>query len=623
MQTRGSAVSSEVDSTTPPRQTAQAEAMSTRLRSRAKSISTLSEEEQAPQTPTTARGRRSTVRKTSSVDEHAEVPATPTRRSTRTAAIKANDLLHEGLAPASRRRTPARAASSKPPSGQSSGEDAPATPSRRTRGTPAARRSTRASSAEAEDSEDMDMLASPRRRTTRKAVAAAISDETLDAQIPQLMSPPSRRRTARKTSDAQDETPEPEMKTPAKRSRSVRAAKNGAAKDEARDTGLPPAHPDLASAARALAELSGSGTGKTSTPSSRQSVEESFRTAPESPEKQDLEKQRLAAGESAAAALAAMSAAEDAIQELEDREAGDISDLSDVEDPHFTAIMTAEAESATMSAAESIAGSVAGSVMGDSDAEDMDSADEAAHIQSGLDAEEAPVPAKSEPVAADSNSDSDSDDEAPEVVSSKPKTVVADEAVVPDAAPEESSEKATKRRRARHRKRAAAEHAAGDMTTVLADAANQLTLNEHALPREIPAELQLTSQDIKTSRVHETATSNDPTDGKLDTSVLEAFGAASAKRKHGDEEPAQDRKRAKKGKKKRNRNKLSRVVSGIRVVAAKPASKFGLLETLSQSVPASVRNFTKEKHGGSRVKRSVPLVDIAKRNGQPAINFFK
>ncbi|KAJ2571067.1 hypothetical protein GGH19_004993 [Coemansia sp. RSA 1807] len=528
MQTRGAATS-DGEPSTPPQQTAHADAVSTRLRSRTKSRSTLSEEE-APPTPTTARGR-SAARKTTA--DPGEAPATPTRRSTRTAAIKAKDFLHEKLVPT--RRTPVRSAK-RASSGQSSGDDTPATPSRRTRATPV-RKSTRASSVE---ESDLDALVSPR-RSTRKALAEAMSDETisnsaLDVKVPQLMSPPSRRRAA-----------------------------------HVRKEGLPPAHPDLASAARALAELSNSA--KSSVPSSRQSVDETFRTAPESPEKQGPE--------------AVLAAAEDAISSLENGENEDISDLSDVEDPHFTAIMTAEAESAAMSAVESIANSVAGSVMGDSDSE----------------------PETLKITKAKAESDSDSDDEAPEVITTKPRA----DATVPDVA-QESSERATKRRRARHRKRAATVAAAGDMTQALAEAADQLTLHEHTVPREIPEELRLTEQDIKSSRAAEPARG-----GILDASVLEAFGAKRPR----DDEPVSSGKRVKTGKKKRNRNKLTRVVSGIRVMAAKPTTKLALLETLAQSVPDSVRNFTREKRGGSRIKRSVPLVDIAKRNGQPAINFFK
>ncbi|KAJ2225246.1 hypothetical protein IW143_000112 [Coemansia sp. RSA 520] len=559
MQTRGAATS-DGEPSTPPQQTAHADAVSTRLRSRTKSRSTLSEEE-APPTPTTARGR-SAARKTTA--DPGEAPATPTRRSTRTAAIKAKDFLHEKLVPT--RRTPVRSAK-RASSGQSSGDDTPATPSRRTRATPV-RKSTRASSVE---ESDLDALVSPR-RSTRKALAEAMSDETisnsaLDVKVPQLMSPPSRRRAARAA------TPKTPVKTPVKRGRPLKSAKSET-KTEAADVrkeGLPPAHPDLASAARALAELSNSA--KSSVPSSRQSVDETFRTAPESPEKQGPE--------------AVLAAAEDAISSLENGENEDISDLSDVEDPHFTAIMTAEAESAAMSAVESIANSVAGSVMGDSDSE----------------------PETLKITKAKAESDSDSDDEAPEVITTKPRA----DATVPDVA-QESSERATKRRRARHRKRAATVAAAGDMTQALAEAADQLTLHEHTVPREIPEELRLTEQDIKSSRAAEPARG-----GILDASVLEAFGAKRPR----DDEPVSSGKRVKTGKKKRNRNKLTRVVSGIRVMAAKPTTKLALLETLAQSVPDSVRNFTREKRGGSRIKRSVPLVDIAKRNGQPAINFFK
>ncbi|KAJ2591921.1 hypothetical protein IWW49_001296 [Coemansia sp. RSA 1797] len=566
MQTRGAATS-DGEPSTPPQQTAHADAVSTRLRSRTKSRSTLSEEE-APPTPTTARGR-SAARKTTA--DPGEAPATPTRRSTRTAAIKAKDFLHEKLVPT--RRTPVRSAK-RASSGQSSGDDTPATPSRRTRATPV-RKSTRASSVE---ESDQDALVSPR-RSTRKALAEAMSDETisnsaLDVKVPQLMSPPSRRRAARAAA-MQDspKTPKTPVKTPVKRGRPLKSAKSET-KTEAADVrkeGLPPAHPDLASAACALAELSNSA--KSSVPSSRQSVDETFRTAPESPEKQGPE--------------AVLAAAEDAISSLENGENEDISDLSDVEDPHFTAIMTAEAESAAMSAVESIANSVAGSVMGDSDSE----------------------PETLKITKAKAESDSDSDDEAPEVITTKPRA----DATVPDVA-QESSERATKRRRARHRKRAATVAAAGDMTQALAEAADQLTLHEHTVPREIPEELRLTEQDIKSSRAAEPARG-----GILDASVLEAFGAKRPR----DDEPVSSGKRVKTGKKKRNRNKLTRVVSGIRVVAAKLTTKLALLETLAQSVPDSVRNFTREKRGGSRIKRSVPLVDIAKRNGQPAINFFK
>ncbi|KAJ2139684.1 hypothetical protein IW145_000249 [Coemansia sp. RSA 521] len=542
MQTRGAATS-DGEPSTPPQQTAHADAVSTRLRSRTKSRSTLSEEE-APPTPTTARGR-SAARKTTA--DPGEAPATPTRRSTRTAAIKAKDFLHEKLVPT--RRTPVRSAK-RASSGQSSGDDTPATPSRRTRATPV-RKSTRASSVE---ESDLDALVSPR-RSTRKALAEAMSDETIS------------------NSALDVKTPKTPVKTPVKRGRPLKSAKSET-KTEAADVrkeGLPPAHPDLASAARALAELSNSA--KSSVPSSRQSVDETFRTAPESPEKQGPE--------------AVLAAAEDAISSLENGENEDISDLSDVEDPHFTAIMTAEAESAAMSAVESIANSVAGSVMGDSDSE----------------------PETLKITKAKAESDSDSDDEAPEVITTKPRA----DATVPDVA-QESSERATKRRRARHRKRAATVAAAGDMTQALAEAADQLTLHEHTVPREIPEELRLTEQDIKSSRAAEPARG-----GILDASVLEAFGAKRPR----DDEPVSSGKRVKTGKKKRNRNKLTRVVSGIRVMAAKPTTKLALLETLAQSVPDSVRNFTREKRGGSRIKRSVPLVDIAKRNGQPAINFFK
>ncbi|KAJ2448189.1 hypothetical protein EV183_005562 [Coemansia sp. RSA 2336] len=547
MQTRGSAAPTKTEPSTPPSQKQQAEAISTRLRSRAKSRSNMSEEDQ-PSTPTTARGRRSAVRKTSA---EGAAPATPTRRSTRTAAIKANDLLHEGLVPASsRRRTPAKRAS-----GQSSGEDAPSTPSRQPRAsrTLGSRRVTRASSVE---SDDIDVT-SPRRRKTR---VAASSD---DAEEDPFLSPPTttRRRAARKGSD----TPSTEPKQEPVKSKRTRKTS---------DVELPPLHPDLTSAARALAELSNS-KAKQSLPPSRQSLE-NFQTAPESPEKKSQEIT------SAAEAQAAVAAAEDAVRDLEIGAAEDISDISDVEDPHFTTIMTAEAESAAMSAAESIAGSVAGSVKGDSDAE-----------------------------ASEADS---SDDEGPELITSK-----SGDSVVPDASAKKDS-KASKRRRARQRKQAAAAaQAASELKPTLATAVEQLTQPPAMLPREIPRELQLTEKDIEPSNEPEAK----PETEKLDASVLQAFETESSKRKRDDSDSKQKKKRAKKGKKKRNQNKLSRVVSGIRVVAAQAPSKMNMLDALAHSVPDSVHRFCREKRGGSRIKRTAPLAGIAKRNGQPAVNFFK
>ncbi|KAJ2163081.1 hypothetical protein GGF46_000010 [Coemansia sp. RSA 552] len=685
MQTRGARTPSKAAAPSTPttRRTASGEqgtgGVSARLRSRARSSQ--SEEEAAePQTPTTARGRRSTMRPSASgSDDQSEAPGTPTRRSTRTAAARANSLLHEtpGLVSGRRRATPVRKTSS----AQSSGDDAPLTPTRRTR---VGARTPNAAAA--------GSLLSPRRLVTRRSAAASSSeDDSLEAQMPPIMSPtPSRRvvrqpatprsttaaRTPGKAAAAATEaskTPSraaaaaEAKKTPTRRGRATRtlAQQPKDESDSKADSELPPAHPDLRMAAKALAELSCTGGSKKSALSSRQSADESFQTAPESPEKQSpTGPARVALSSKSSqihtAVSAALAAAEDAVKELEEKvEDGDISDLSDVEDPHFTELMTAEAESATMSAAESIAGSVVG---GDSDREDDAAPSKRSHIRFDPDAEAsssdddddddgkdgAQVPIRQNQAVAAPSDDSDSD-EAPEIVTTKAAAHVAndkttamdtdaDEAVVPGEAKTASS-KSKKSRRSRQRKRAAeaAAQATKDMKAAL-DTSKQRLQNSipGQLPSTIPSDLRLSERDIKLPKSEDAAqAASDEGEGRLDASVLEeAFGGDSSGGKDGEkrkkrkhvrvaEDGGHSSKRHKKDGKKSKKDRQSRVVSGIRVVATKPASAMSLIESLSRDVSPRVRKFIREKHGGSRVKRSVPIDGIAKRNGQPSINFFR
>ncbi|PIA19212.1 hypothetical protein COEREDRAFT_95374 [Coemansia reversa NRRL 1564] len=388
----------------------------------------------------------------------------------------------------------------------------------------------------------------------------------------------------------------------------------------------PPVHPDLEAAAKTLASLAGSRSSRTSSnaSSSRQLV---FADALKS------------------------------VQQSDDD--SDISDLSDVGDPHFASLMTAEAESATMSAAES----AAGSVYGESDSEapaalskkpsataattsvstarglhtrfdNSTKADSSGEEEEQLGDTQRTVEGNS--VAIEDESDSD---EAPEVVTSKKpivKTVVADanaskdETSKPNDVAAEPSTRAIKKRRARHRKRAATTEAAKGMSTVLANTTEQQKyvlggLNSAQLPSEIPTELQLGT--IGRVRMNSSTESSEEhsTENRLDASVLDEFGAESTKRKHeeyGTGAASRLKKKSKKNKKVKDRS--SRVVSGIRVVAAKKPTKLSLLDMLAQnSISAKVRKFTHEKRGGSRIRRSVPLDAIAKRNNQPAINFLK
>ncbi|KAJ2608851.1 hypothetical protein H4S08_004296 [Coemansia sp. RSA 1365] len=391
---------------------------------------------------------------------------------------------------------------------------------------------------------------------------------------------------------------------------------------EGKDTkSRPPVHPDLEAAAKTLASLAGSRSSRTSSNASSS--------------------RQLAFAD----ALSNMQQSDDD---------SDISDLSDVADPHFASLMTAEAESATMSAVESAAGSVYGesdseapaalsekpgaaapttsvstarglhtrfdnSIKADSSGEEDEQLEDIQHTVEGNSA------------AIENESDSD---EAPEVVTSKKpivKTVVADANTSKGEAsePNDPSTRAIKKRRARHRKRAATTEAVKGMSTVLANTTEQQKhllggLNLAQLPSEIPTELQLgTLGRMRTDSSTESSEEHS-TENRLDASVLDEFGAESTKRKHDDGTGAVARLKKKSKKNKKVKDRSSRVVSGIRVVAAKKQTKTSLIDMLAQnSISAKVRKFTHEKRGGSRIRRSIPLDAIAKRNNQPAINFLK
>ncbi|KAJ2687382.1 hypothetical protein IWW39_002973 [Coemansia spiralis] len=638
----------------------------------------------APKTPTTARGQRSMLRKNSATgitDGQVEPPVTPSRRSTRTAAIRATGLIHdavEEITGSRRKATPARKADYN--SGQSSGDDAvPKTPTRRTREPPASllspttRRATRSSSAERElegSSEIPPPLATPRKRAAASRKPATSETEEDAANTLALFAATPRKRSTRGNAADGDESAEAAVKTPARRGRSSKATttvadelgeaaeaiksptrrgrgrqtkaqkeEEAAADDEASadveteslaattaktsqsgSASLPPPHPDLAGVAKKLASMAVELEVRDSSEilSTTQSVDgEEFRTAPESPEK--------AASQVVVAAP---------IKEEDD----EISDLSDVEDPHFTKIMTAAAESATMSAAESIAGSdIEGETEPTTSKRALGAASSgksATHISFDSDVEMDSEPEQIAAPAAQKPADSDSDDdEAPEVVvtsrakaggESQPKqqqTGASEsdaDSVVPDA-------KSSKKRRPRHRKRpvsvTAAQHAAAAL-----DKMAQLNRRPgHVLPSEIPEELRVDLDSELAARAAAFAAQGakaSKAGDKLDLAVLEQFASESKKRSGEDTSAKKSKKRKHK---KRQGDESSRVVSGIRVVAnEQPTTKTGLLENLAQSVPPKVRRFAKEERsGGRRIKRCDPLVAIARRGHHAAINFFK
>ncbi|KAJ1902341.1 hypothetical protein LPJ66_000101 [Kickxella alabastrina] len=286
----------------------------------------------------------------------------------------------------------------------------------------------------------------------------------------------------------------------------------------------------------------------------------------------------------------------------------EISDLSDIEDPHFDKIMSPA--------------SVAGNkhIVFDSDAE----------IESDDEPEAAPA---APVVAAATGEDSDNDDDAPEVIATK-KPAPQDSTQPPRVADEPVSEtKVSKKQRARHRKRAA------ESLAKAMDAVSKLTVRpDLTMPSEIPAEFRL---ETNTKKSLTAFASEKPTkasgDGKLDASLLEQFASESKKRsadagadsKEGEkEESARKRRKVLADKRKKNKKTEGvaavRVMSGIRVVASKPVTKTDLLDRLALMSPSKkVKHFLVEKRGGQRVKRSNPMVAIARGNKQAAFDFFK
>ncbi|KAJ2602525.1 hypothetical protein EV177_006802 [Coemansia sp. RSA 1804] len=431
-------------------------------------------------------------------------------------------------------------------------------------------------------------------------------------------SPIPRRRTTRRTAsteslasstNADDEASAKETSTtPVRRGRVAKTGNSGESMDgmtnkadDGRATLLPPPHPDLTSAAAALALLS---TGESKSPmasqqhSPNQSVDESFKTPPESPQKgvpalAESPKGRRIADEASKDDSSKDGEDDDGFEDAVD----EISDLSDVDDPHFTEIMSAKAASVVLSAAESLAGSVVGG----------------------------------------SDSESDDDDEAPEAVTSKAPGITrasnaeaneTHDAVVPNGEHGlEQSVRAKKKRRARHRKRAVVVEAKKKMATALDGLSKRHTVLSNTLPSDIPQELRLDLHeklvlDPRKRSTAAAAAAETANNGKLDAAVLEQFAQQSKKRGIPDTAAASsaERKRMRKEKKRKSSgDRSSRVVSGIKVVASRPPSKANLLATLAQSVPDSVRRFAKEKHGGSRVERSDPLLAIARSSNKAAI----
>ncbi|KAJ2684067.1 hypothetical protein GGH99_004161 [Coemansia sp. RSA 1285] len=169
------------------------------------------------------------------------------------------------------------------------------------------------------------------------------------------------------------------------------------------------------------------------------------------------------------------------------------------------------------------------------------------------------------------------------------------------------------------------------MATALDGLSKRHTVLSNTLPSDIPQELRLDLHeklvlDPRKRSTAAAAAAETANNGKLDAAVLEQFAQQSKKRGIPDTAAASsaERKRMRKEKKRKSSgDRSSRVVSGIKVVASRPPSKANLLATLAQSVPDSVRRFAKEKHGGSRVERSDPLLAIARSSNKAAISFFK
>ncbi|KAJ2402298.1 hypothetical protein GGI23_000818 [Coemansia sp. RSA 2559] len=596
MKTRGATVNTDTGATSTPLAAKSPEgAVSTRLRStRTKNKAMSSEEECDSQ----------------QLDEQQLM--TPTRRSTRTAARKATELIHDVadlLSP--RKRATAKKLAEV-------GEE------------------------KHELAADIDtVVMSPRkagRAATPRSAYAKKTDDESNAEA--LGSPTPRRRTTRRTPSAdslastgstenEETVEEARKKTPARRGRSLKASMGGNTADTTDGTpavlSLPPPHPELENAAKALASMANWSSKQAPesqrlSPSEAQSVGEGFKTPPESPQK---------------TAVAAVEEENSSLREGGEGEAfvdavDEISDLSDVDDPHFTEIMSAKAATAAISAT----GSMAGSEVGGSDDGESDDDDEAPEVVTSK-APEVVASKAPEVVASKTPKAKKSDNKQLDAEETSANKVVAPESGAGGVEAPKQSVRAKKRHRARHRKHAVVVEARKNMATALSDLSKRYAQQANALPSDIPEELRLELHDkLVVDSEKRSATKRSAAglagDNKLDVSVLEQFAQQSEKKKrkqkHSNDDAASsaERKRARKEKKnKRKGERASRVVSGINVVATKPASKANLLQTLSQSVPDSVRRFAEEKHGGNRVKRSDPLAAIARSNNQAAISFFK
>ncbi|KAJ2871295.1 hypothetical protein GGH93_004930 [Coemansia aciculifera] len=464
------------------------------------------------------------------------------------------------------------------------------------------------------DSAEAEVKKTPARRGRPPKATAVVADELVE--VTEALKTPTRRGRGRPAKASKEEvTADDEAKDDSAgvetESLAVTTAKTSQSSSSAV---LPPPHPDLAGVAKKLASMAveQATCDASEIVSTTQSVDgEEFRTAPESPEK--------------AASQAAV------VAPVEEDE---ISDLSDVEDPHFTKIMTAAAESATISAAESIAGS---DIEAEADSASVPrtrgaapSVKTATHIAFDSDVEMDSEPEQvAAPVQKKVDSDSD-DDEAPEVVVTSRVKAGSEAQKQQASAPESDADsvapdsKSSKKKRPRHRKRPVSVTAAQHAAAAIENMTNMNRRPGHVLPSEIPEELRVDLDSELAARAAAAATRGlnaTKAGDKLDLAVLEQF-ATESKKRSGEDAGA---KKIKKRKHKKSQDDSSRIVSGIRVVAtAQPTTKTGLLENLAQSVPPKVHRFAKEeKSGGRRVKRSDPLVAIARRSHHAAINFFK
>ncbi|KAJ1948470.1 hypothetical protein FBU59_001578 [Linderina macrospora] len=493
----------------------------------------------------------------------------PTQQLQKRNGLRSEDA-DEAAATTPARRSTRSSAAKKTTADDDVAEAADETPtSRRAR-----RTSTRRSASNTSAGSSGDNPLTPTRRTTRstsrtpaKKAEPKTSADTSVSEVAPVSPPPRTRRAGRQTRKqpaAEDSAGDGDVE--------MSEEATTPHTQDAPAVELPPPHPDLSgissklAAAAAVLDRSLSADGH--------SVDEgSFHTAPESPEKK--------------------------LKEAEDKNNEDISDLSDVADPHFSD--APDVPETVPKGKHKTFGS---------DAEDDDDEDDAPEA----------LPARQPEIAADEESDDD-DDAAPEIVSAKkPQAEEAEESTPADA----GEQIAKKKHRRRHRKHAAPAAVSEAIATAIETVAESLTKPTHVLPSEIPAELRL--DPAKPARTGASAAPKRPAAGqKLDASLLADFAKESSGQhtRVFDDAPRKKRKQCNKTRSAEPARKGERLVSGIRVVAAAPASRMSLLESLTQEVPKSVKRFYKERHGGRRVPRSDPLEGIARGHGKPAVAFLK